>query len=48
MRDINLQVRLNEKEADTLLKICLLYGMERAEMIRYLIRMEARRMFGDE
>lgn len=43
-RNNNLQVRLSDGETRTLNDICDHYDMDRAEMIRYLIRMESYRL----
>ena len=37
-RDINLQIRLNEREFDMLNIICAAYGLKRTDVIRKLIR----------
>ena len=37
-RDINLQIRLNEREFDMLNILCTAYGLKRTDVIRKLIR----------
>ena len=37
-RDINLQIRLNEREFDMLNVLCAAYGLKRTDVIRKLIR----------
>ena len=37
-RDINLQIRLNDREIDMLNILCLTYGLKRTDVIRKLIR----------
>lgn len=37
-RDINLQIRLNDREFDMLNVLCAAYGLKRTDVIRKLIR----------
>lgn len=37
-RDINLQIRLNDREFDMLNILCAAYGLKRTDVIRKLIR----------
>ena len=37
-RDINLQIRLNDREFDMLNRLCVSYGLKRTDVIRKLIR----------
>lgn len=38
VRDINLQIRLNDRELDMLNILCETYGLKRTDVIRKLIR----------
>lgn len=38
VRDINLQIRLNEREFEMLQILCATYGLKRTDVIRKLIR----------
>ena len=38
VRDINLQIRLNDREFDMLNVLCAAYGLKRTDVIRKLIR----------
>ena len=38
IRDINLQIRLNEREFEMLEILCATYGLKRTDVIRKLIR----------